>query len=283
MTAEFPLAADARALGAAARAQWRILFRYPAAAIGQIFWPVMLPAVWVLMGRAYSGNGDAQAMDAFASRSGTTGITLFVFVGYAMYMWLSTLLWGPGTSLRRDQMTGTLEAVFLSPVSRVVPLFGPTLTNVCWTVFQLFFMGLAVWLLFGVALPVGGMILTLLVVLAGMPAMYAMGALFGAGVLRFGEIGPAVQFTRGALSLLCGITFPIVMLPAWAQATSSAMPPTYIVSAMRAALLQNAGPIDLLPAAATLLGLAMVIGLLAIFVFGVLERSARRTGMLGRF
>lgn len=276
-------AADLRALAAAGRMSFRQIRRYPTSFIGQIFWPIMLPAVWVLMGQAYSGGGDPQAMDAFASRSGTTGITLFIFVGYAMYMWLSSLLWGPGTALRREQMTGSLEAVFLTPVSRLVPLFGPTLTNVVWTVFQLVVMGVAVWLLFGVVLPLGGVLLTFLVVLAGLPAMYAMGSLFGAAVLRFGEIGPAVQFTRGALSLLCGITFPIVMLPAWAQATSAAMPPTYVVAAIREALLHAATPLDLAPTAGILLGLAVVFGAFAIVFFRILEASARRTGMLGRY
>jgi ABC-2 type transport system permease protein len=276
-------AMDLRALAAAARMSFRQIRRYPANFIGQIFWPVMLPAVWVLMGQAYSGGGDSQAMAAFASRSGTTGITLFIFVGYAMYMWLSSLLWGPGTSLRREQMTGSLEAVFLTPVSRLVPLFGPTLTNIVWTIFQLVVMGLAVWLLFGVVLPLGGVLLTFLVVLAGLPAMYAMGSLFGAAVLRFGEISPAVQFTRGALSLLCGITFPIVMLPAWAQATSAAMPPTYVVAAIREVLLNGATPLDLVPTAGILLGLAVVFGAIAIVLFRVLEASARRTGMLGRY
>lgn len=274
---------DLRALGAAAQMSLRQIRRYPSNFIGQIFWPIVLPAVWVLMGQAYSGGGDPQAMDAFASRSGTTGITLFIFVGYAMYMWLSSLLWGPGTSLRREQMTGSLEAVFLTPVSRLVPLFGPTLTNVVWTVFQLVVMGVAVWLMFGVVLPLGGVLLTFLIVLAGLPAMYAMSSLFGAAVLRFGEIGPAVQFVRGALSLLCGITFPIVMLPVWAQVTSTVMPPTYVVAAIREALLNGATPIDVAPAAAFLLALSVVFGGIAIVLFGVLEASARRTGMLGRY
>lgn len=267
---------------AAARASFRTIRRYPAVFVGQTFWPVLLPSVWVLMGQAFSG-GDAQATQAFASRSGTTGVTLFVFVGYAMYMWLSTLLWGPGTNLRREQMTGSLEAVFLTPVSRLVPLFGPTLTNILYTFFQLAVMGLAVWLLFGVVLPIEGMFLTVLIVVAGMPAMYAMGSLFAAGVLRFGEIQPAVQFVRGALSLLCGITFPIVMLPAWAQATAAAMPPTYVVAAIRDALLHAAGPLDVLPAIAVLGALAVVFAVFAVAVFSVLEASARRTGMLGRY
>ena len=277
------IGADLHAFVASAQSQLRIMRRYPTAFIGQIFWPVMLPAAWVLIGQAYSGGGDPRAMAAFESRSGTSSITVFIFVGYAMYMWLSSLLWGPGTALRRDQMTGTLEAVFLTPVSRLVPLFGPTLTNVVWTAFQLFVMGVAVWLLFGVVLPLDGALLSLLIVVAGLPAMYAMGSLFAAAVLRFGEIGPAVQFVRGALSLLCGITFPIVMLPGWAQATAAVMPPTYVVAAMRDALLKGASPLDVAPAAGMLLLLSVVFGVVAVVFFRILEASARRTGMLGRY
>jgi ABC-2 type transport system permease protein len=277
------VAGDLRALRAAGLMSLRQIRRYPTNLLGTIFWPVLLPAVWVLMGQAYSGGGDPAALNAFASRAGTTGVTLFVFVGYLMYMWLSALLWGPGTALRQEQLRGSLEAVFLTPVSRLVPLFGPTLTNVVWIVMDLFVMGLAAWLLFGVVLPVQGMVLAFAITIIGVPAMYAMGALFGAGVLRFGEIGPAVQFTRGGLSMLCGITFPIAMLPDWAQAASLTMPPTYIVDAMRGALLKSATPADLVPAAATLVGLAFTFAVLAIVVFRWLEASARRSGMLGRY
>jgi ABC-2 type transport system permease protein len=140
-----------------------------------------------------------------------------------------------------------------------------------------------VWLLFGIVLPLDGALLSLLVVIAGLPALYAMGSLFAAAVLRFGEIGPAVQFVRGALSLLCGITFPIVMLPAWAQATAATMPPTYVVAGMRDALLNGATPLDLAPAVGLLALLAVVFGVIAVVFFRILEASARRTGMLGRY
>ena len=281
MTARY-LAGDIRALGAAARKEWRTLRRYPTSFLGTI-WGLMLPAVWVLMGRAYSGGDDPAALGAFSERAGTTGVTVFIFVGYAMYMWLSSLLWGPGTALRREQLQGSLEAMFVTPVSRIVPLFGPPLTNVFWIFLNMVVMGIGAWLLFGVVLSVQGALLALAITLVGVPAMYALAALFGAGVLRFGEINPAVQFTRGTLSLLCGITFPLVMLPAWAQATATLMPPTHIVDAIRSALLKGAGPTDLAPTAGVLLLLAVGFGVLAVFVFRWMERSARRTGMLGRY
>jgi ABC-2 type transport system permease protein len=277
------VAGDLRALRAAGLKELRTIRRYPTSFIGMIFWPVILPAVWVLMGQAYSGGGDPRALQAFAERAGTTGITVFVFVGYAMYMWLSALLWGPGTALRQEQIRGSLEAVFLTPASRLVPLFGPPLTNIVWVVMNLVVTGIGVWLLFGIVLPLGGIVYALAITFVGVPAMYAMGSLFGAGVLRFGEIGPAVQFVRGGLSLLCGITFPIAMLPAWAQAVGAVMPPTYIVDGMRGALLKGATLTDLAPAGEALLGLAVAFGVLAVIVFRWLEASARRSGMLGRY
>src|SRR5205823_1611799 len=62
---------------------------------------------------------------ALAERAGSSNVAVFVFVGYAMYNWLSSLLWGAGTALRQEQLRGTLEAVFVTPASRLVPLFGP--------------------------------------------------------------------------------------------------------------------------------------------------------------
>jgi ABC-2 type transport system permease protein len=276
------LAGDLRAMGAAARKEWRTLRRYPTSFLGTA-WGLMLPATWVLMGRAYSGDGDPAALDAFSERAGTTGITVFIFVGYAMYMWLSSLLWGPGTTLRREQLQGSLEAVFVTPVSRLVPLFGPPMTNVFWMAMNMVVMAAGAWLLFGVVFSLQGALLAMAVTALGVPAMYAMGSLFGAAVLRFGEIGPAVQFTRGTLSLLCGITFPLVMLPAWALSAATVMPPTYIVDSMRNALLKDATPLDLLPSIAALLSLAVAFGILAVLTFRWMERSARRTGMLGRY
>ena len=69
------LGADLRAFGAAAFKELRITRRYPAMYLGMIFWPVLLPAVWVLMGQAYSGGGSTYVLpsgysNAWASSNG---------------------------------------------------------------------------------------------------------------------------------------------------------------------------------------------------------------------
>jgi ABC-2 type transport system permease protein len=276
------LAADVRAFLAAARKELRQQRRYPTLFLGLLFWPVLLPASWVLMGHAYSGN-DPRALAAFAERAGSTNVAGFVFVGYAMYMWLSSLLWGSGTALRQEQVRGSLEAVFVTPASRLVPLFGPGVATLIPMAATFVVMGVALWLLFGVVPPLGAVLQAAVVVVLGVPALYAIGTLFAASVLRFGEVAPIVQLIRGMFVLACGITFPVAMLPVWAQVWAWLMPPTYIVDDLRRVLLQGAGLGEVAPHIAIVLSLAMLTALLAIGVFRFLETSARRSGMLGRF
>jgi len=276
------LAADFRAFLAAARKELRQQRRYPTLFLGLLFWPILLPASWVLMGHAYSGN-DPQALSAFAERAGSTNVAGFVFIGYAMYMWLSFLLWGSGTALRQEQVRGSLEAVFVTPASRLVPLFGPGVATLIPMAATFVVMGAALWVFFGVIPPLGAVLQAAVVVVLGIPALYAIGALFAASVLRFGEVGPIVQLIRGMFVLACGITFPVAMLPLWAQVWASLMPPTYIVEDLRRVLLGGAGLGEVAPHIAIVLTIATLTALLAIVVFRALETSARRSGMLGRF
>jgi ABC-2 type transport system permease protein len=276
------LAADLRAFVASVRKELRTVRRYPTQWLGLIFWPVLLPASYVLMGQAFSGS-DPRSIAAFAARSGTAEVAGFVFVGFAMYMWLSTILWGPGTALRTEQMRGSLEAVFLTPTSRLVALFGPPAAALPTLVITFVVMGVAMWLLFGVALPLDGVLRSLVVVAFALPSLYAIGSLFAAGVLRFGEIGPIVQLVRGLFVLTCGITFPVLMLPGWGQALASVLPPTYIVQDIRAVLLRGLGLGDIALDLAITTGLSAMLAVFAIVTFRYLERSARRNGMLGRY
>ena len=256
--------------------------RYPTLVLSILFWPILLPASYVLMGQAYSGS-DPRALQAFAERSGTPLVAGFVFVGFAMYMWLSNLLWGPGTALRTEQVRGSLEAVFLTPASRLVPLFGPPVAHLIPVFANLVVMGLALWILFGIALTLDAILKTLVVVIIGIPAMYGIGAIFASGVLRFGEVGPVVQLVRGTFVLLCGITFPVTMLPVWAQVAATGMPPTHIVSDMRQVLLGGRSLIDVGADLMFLIATGILLCLFGAWVFRQTERAAKRTGMLSRY
>jgi len=274
--------ADLRAFGAAARREWRHVRRYPTFGLGLLFWPVALPLVYVLQARGFSGD-DPRALEAFASRSGTTELAGFLFVGWSIYMWLSIVLWGPGTALRTEQVRGSLEAVFLTPVSRIVILFGPAAAHIVVALWMFLVVGVALTLGFGLDIDGGTALRALAVILVAVPSLYGLGALFATTVLRYGEVNGLVQVVRGVFTVLCGMTFPIAILPDLARSAALALPPTHLISDLRAVLLSGADLVDLAPDLAILLALGVAMCVLAAVAFRRTEAYARRGGSLAQY
>ena len=271
-----------RAFAAAALKEWRIMRRYPAGFIGILFWPLILPGVYVLQANGFSG-GDPRALAAFAARTGTLEVAGFLYVGGAIYMWLSVVLWGPGTSLREEQMRGSLESLFLTPASRLVILFGPAPAYLAQALWMFLVIGVALVALFHVHLT-GLMILRTLVAIAiGIPAFLGIGALFATAVLRFKEVDGLVQAVRGLFQILCGMTFPIIVLPEWGRMIARALPPTYVIGDVRAMLLNGETLASRASDFAILLAIALAMTIAAMIVFRWSEGSYRRSGALGQY
>jgi ABC-2 type transport system permease protein len=276
------LAADVRAFGAAALKEWRLLRRYPTLFVGFLFWPIALPLAYVFQARGYAGD-SAAALDAFAARSGTTEVAGFLFLGWAAYMWISMILWGPGTALRTEQVRGSLEALFMTPVSRLVILFGPVVSQVVWAIWMFGIVAATMALVFGVEIALASALRALVVIGVAVPALYGLGALFAAVVLRYGEVSALVQGVRGLFTVFCGMSFPIVVLPEWGRAVALALPPTYLIGDLRRVLLSGASLAELVPSLAILLGLGLLICGMAVVAFRRTERYARRGGSLAQY
>jgi ABC-2 type transport system permease protein len=276
------IGADLRAFGAASIKEWRILRRYKGTFLSFVFWPIALPLAFVFQAQAFAG-GRADTAAAFAERTGTHEVAGFLFVGWATYMWLSIILWGPGTSLRTEQIRGSLEAIFLTPASRLVVLFGPAVSQLIWAVWIFVVVGVALWIGFGVSIGPLEALRALTVIAVGIPALYAIGALFAAVVLRFGEVSSLVQAVRGLFTAVCGMSFPIVVLPDWAQRVALSLPPTYLIADLRAVLLNGVGIGRVVGDLLVLTGMGAVLALLAIFAFRRTEQYARRGGRLAQY
>jgi ABC-2 type transport system permease protein len=274
--------ADVRAFWAATRKEWRILRRYPGTFLSFIFWPIALPLAFVFQAQAFSGGREDTAA-AFMERTGTNEVAGFLFVGWATYMWISLILWGPGTSLRTEQIRGSLEAIFVTPASRLVVLFGPAVSQVVWAVWIFVIVGVALWIGFGVTIGPLEAIRALGVIIVGVPALYAVGALFAAVVLRFGEVSSLVQGVRGIFTAFCGMSFPIVVLPDWAQTVALTLPPTYLIADLRAVLLTGAGIGRVLGDLGILTLMGAILAVLAVIAFRRTEAYARRGGRLAQY
>ena len=276
------LAGDLRAFAAATRKEWRILRRYKGSFLSFVFWPIALPLAFVFQAEAFAG-GREDTLAAVTERAGTNEVAGFLFVGWATYMWLSIILWGPGTSLRDEQVRGSLEAVFLTPASRLVVLFGPAISQLVWAIWIFLVVGAALQIGFGVNIGPFEAARGLAVIAVGIPALYAIGALFASVVLRFGNVNALVQGVRGLFTAVCGMSFPIIVLPELAQRVALALPPTYLIADLRSVLLAGASLGSVIGDLAILAGMGLVLALLAVLAFRRTEQYARRGGKLAQY
>jgi ABC-2 type transport system permease protein len=243
---------------------------------------VLMPMAYLAQAAGFEG-GDPNAADAFAQRSGTSSVVGFIYLGWAVYMWITTVVWGPGTSLRKERMQGSLESLFLTPVSRFTVLYAPLATQLVPAALLFTAVGLMMRYAFGVPLGAGQIASGVLLVLASIPVLFALGGLVGVSVMRVRDSSGVNSALRGLIGILCGITYPIAVLPEWVQPISHAIPVTQVIDALRVAVLGRADVAGLASRALTLIGVGAALGVLALLLLRLTLRNVRRTGRLGQF
>ncbi len=275
------LTSDLRALLAVVRREWRIFTRYPSWIIGLFIWPVIFPMMYILTARALSGpNGSGLAV--FMKTTGASNFIGYIVIGTTVWMWQNIVLWDVGFSLRNEQMRGTLESNWLSPTWRFSYLLGHTGPQLISMLMFITVTALEFGFLFGVKLN-GSVWMILLTMLTAIPSIYGLGFAFASLVITVKEANAFVFLLRGLVMIFCGITFPISLLPGWMQSIAKWMPQTYLIHAMRAAALSNAGIAELAPDLIPLLLFGTFWLIVGYFTFIWMERRARRTGAIGQY
>lgn len=275
------LLAEARALAAVARREWTIFRRYPSWIIALFIWPLIFPAVYILSARALAGP-DGSALVLFQQVAGTDDYIGYIAIGTVIWMWQNMVLWNIGFTLRSEQLRGTLESNWMSPTWRFSLLLGNGIIDVLTTVIFLCVTAFEFGLFFGVRFN-GSLSLGLLVLLAAIPSIYGLGFAFASLVITAKEANSFVFLVRSLVMIFAGITYPIILMPGWMQEVARWIPATYVIDALRGAVLSGASFQELLPSLIPLLlfGLFWMAAGYIIFLF--MENRARKKGTLGHF
>jgi ABC-2 type transport system permease protein len=80
-----------------------------------------------------------------------------------------------------------------------------------------------------------------------------------------------------ALAPLCGVYYPISILPSWVQVASAVLPAAYVFEGMRAVLIDHTVRLDLMMTGVALNVVWLAVGIAGFLIF---HRQARERGML---
>lgn len=206
-----------------------------------------------------------------------------LIIGTIFWNFLSIVFGFIGETVTWERWEGTLEYTFMAPVRRYTQLVGSTFFAVAYAVIQMVII-LGVMLLFFDVRFDGGNFVTAAVFLAlGSISFVGVGMMAAILPLLYVERGDQMVFVIQSIILLfSGVYYGTEVLPDWMQFVSQFSPGTYVLEGIRGGLIHNQSVGELLHNVWPLLLMGVVLIPLGVYVFGIAERYAKRTGKLKR-
>ena len=266
---------------AVAMAQLKILSRYPGRIATDITFPIVFATTPILLGRSLT---EVLGNQAFTTNTGTPNYVAYMLIGSNVFFIVISALWNIGLWMRQEQLTGTLEALYLTPVARFWLLAGVSMYGIVRNLLAFAISFVFGCLIFGANPLHGHILLAVGFLVLGIVPLYGISLMFGALVLRFKEADAMLRIAQWLVSLLMGVYFPVTVFPPFLRWVALAFPPTWMNNGVRAALLGVGWFFEAWYADLAVLGaFAVVVPVIGHAIFRRVEHSLQRHEGIGMF
>jgi ABC-2 type transport system permease protein len=240
--------------------------------------PLMtLGAAWILFNYVYKGIISAE----FGTAIGSSGYLSFITIGNAFYVFTFAAAFVVGRVMFWERATGTIEATFMTPMSRLAYMAGIMLAaaiNALVDFIAVFLIGLAFGFQitqFNTLLFVEGLLLTYF-------ALFGIGLIANAITLTFRDRVTTANTLQVLFMVFSGIVCPIEFMPVWAQLIGKALPLTYGIRLTRASML-NIGTADAPNDILMLILLGVVYFAVGAITLRLIERNLKKKALFSVF
>ncbi len=270
---------ELRAVWALNVKDWKRKFRYPLSLGYFAFAPVM----WLLPHLIFAtALVNGRHSDTLESLVGVSDVWLYTAIGTIYYALVATTLWSTAFSIRQESWRGTIETIYVAPVSRFTLVGGATLHSIMHSSIGMTvqLIVIALWLPNGVS--VSQLVVAGIFMLLGVVASLSI-AMILTGLVLWKQEGYRLAILLDSFyAIAVPIAFPIVVLPGVLQKISVFIPITQGIEGFRNTLLfgfswSEVGRIFVL---LTMDIVALIIGYL---MFSKIERHVRRKGQIGKY
>jgi ABC-2 type transport system permease protein len=240
---------------------------------------------WEIAFLVYSAAASMSIMFIGKAQGGEnqTELILFLAIGTLVWSFLNSVFMNMAEMIAMERWEGTIEYTMMAPVSRLTHMFGQSVFSIVYGIIRSTLLLGVLALFFDIDLAGANLPGGLLVVIVGSLSFVGFGIMAAVLPLLFPEKGEQMTFIISSILLLVsGVYYSTEVLPGWMQVLSKLSPATYVLEAMRSALLDGESTVDLLPQLVPMLIIGAITIPLGLIVFGYFERYAKRTGRLKR-
>ncbi len=215
----------------------------------------------------------------------TNYLIMYLLIGTSVWSYLSVTFDGVTDIINMERWEGTIEHTFMAPISRFTHMVGSCMYAVAHGLLFTFIQLIVIGLFFHLDLGHINYLTVIFMLLVGSVSFIGFG--IGAAVLPllYTEKGMQMSFiVRAIILLVSGVYYPIQVLPLWMQPLAHISPATYVLEGLRAAVLNNQviWSLQIWSNTWPLIITGIVSIPLSIYIFGIAERFAKRTGRLKR-
>ena len=207
----------------------------------------------------------------------------FVLIGVAFSLYFTIAISGFAKNLRDAQITGTLEAMLLTPTDLPTIIISSCLWDYLFTTLRVFIYLLLGTLVFGADLGNANYLGALVVLVLTIVAFSGLGIMAASFIMVTKRGDPVTTIVGGGGLLLGGVYYPVELLPSWLQFFAALIPVTYALRAMRNALLADASWSVLLPDIGALIVFCLILVPFSLFTFKQAVRWAKIDGSLAHY
>jgi ABC-2 type transport system permease protein len=215
-----------------------------------------------------------------SSLNGAPNYFAFVAVGAALAVVMQGAAHGLGQKIREEQLTGTLEALILQPLTSAELALGLVGFPFLFTLFNAVAYLLIANVLLGANFSHASWPAFVLALAATGAALSAIGVALGAILVVVKRAQAVVAFVVTIIMFLGGAFFPLSVLPGWLETLAKLVPTRYAFEAVRASLYQGdhwARPV------ASLVLFAVIAFPLAVMLFSGAVKICLRQGTLSQY
>ena len=257
---------------------WNLTKRYWA-------WEIVWLVYSIVNAMSVTYIGKATSLLPGISQSQINTLILYLLIGTSVWTYLSVTFDGVTDIINMERWEGTIEYTFMAPISRFTHMVGSCMYAVVHGMLFTFIQLIVVSAFFNLDLSHANYLTAVFMLLLGSVSFIGFGIATAVLPLLYTEKGMQMSFiVRSIILLVSGVYYPISVLPGWMQAIARISPATYVLNGLRSAIVDGKtiwSP-EIWSNTWPLLITGVVSVPLGIFIFGIAEKYAKRTGKLKR-
>jgi ABC-2 type transport system permease protein len=204
----------------------------------------------------------------------------YVLLSMAFFSYIGVGLGSFANRIRLEQMQGTLETIFLTPIRTPTILISLALWNICFATLDTSIYIVSGIFLFNIDFSNINVLSTFVILLLTMISFSCLGIFSASFIMIFKRGNPVNWLINSLEGLIGGVYFPVSVMPGWLQFLARFFPITYAIRAMELSVYRGFSLNQLSKEISLLFLLSSVLLPLSFASFKFALKKARRQGSL---